>query len=277
MVPSATCGFIWSHSFAINWWGMTKTRILAPFTACVMSGTATWCQQRNYVTYPYLTADISQGNTPQREAYRLKSYLYLISVIDCATCHSPITYHVSGQLVAGQVLDILVLGVDNLWQLPALDQFFVHPHVHHRIETVGGFDIVPNDFGNGWAPGTTRGIKKWGKVEEDPWAVIQKQICAKNLFLAKAPKTYENNVHFWSSSYPVNAFAGFNISISLSLIKIVPKFSIMFAGICCFFFVFVCFDTQQLKRFACFINPSCSYLLHFKIRFKWRNAFYKGF
>lgn len=42
MVPSVMWGFIWSHSLPMNWCGITKTRIFAPLTASVISGTATW-------------------------------------------------------------------------------------------------------------------------------------------------------------------------------------------------------------------------------------------
>lgn len=41
MVPSVMWGLIWSQSLPMNWCGITNTRIFAPLTASVMSGTAT--------------------------------------------------------------------------------------------------------------------------------------------------------------------------------------------------------------------------------------------
>lgn len=63
--------------------------------------------------------------------------------------HLNSTHHVPGQLVARQVFDVLVLGVDDLRQLLPAHRFFVHPHVDHGVEAVGGFHIVPDYFGDG--------------------------------------------------------------------------------------------------------------------------------
>lgn len=62
------------------------------------------------------------------------------------------THHVPGQLVAGQVLDVLVFCVDDLRQLPPVDHFFINPHVDHGVEAVGRFHVVADDLGDGGTP-----------------------------------------------------------------------------------------------------------------------------
>lgn len=62
------------------------------------------------------------------------------------------THHVPGQLVTRQVFDVFIFRVDDLGQLPSIDHLFVNPHVDHGVEAVRRFHIVPDDFGNWWAP-----------------------------------------------------------------------------------------------------------------------------
>lgn len=74
------------------------------------------------------------------------------------------TYHIFGQLVTRQILDIFMLSVDDLRQLLPVYHFFVDPHVHHWVEAVGRFDILPNDFGNGRTPaGSEGGFRQPGR------------------------------------------------------------------------------------------------------------------
>lgn len=68
------------------------------------------------------------------------------------------SYHIPRQLVPWQIFNIFMIRINDLSQLPALDHLFIHPHVHHRIKAVGGFDIVPDDLGNGGAPGEEKGM-----------------------------------------------------------------------------------------------------------------------
>lgn len=42
--------------------------------------------------------------------------------------------------------------VYDLCQLTPLNYLFINPHVDHRVEAVGRFDIVPDDFGDGRTP-----------------------------------------------------------------------------------------------------------------------------
>lgn len=51
MAPSVTWDLICSQTPVMNWCGMTNTRILAPRTASVMSGIATWWTTRCTATF----------------------------------------------------------------------------------------------------------------------------------------------------------------------------------------------------------------------------------
>lgn len=62
------------------------------------------------------------------------------------------THHVLGQFVARQIFDVLMLCVYDLCQLTALNDLLINPHVDHRVEAVGRFDVVPDDFGDGRTP-----------------------------------------------------------------------------------------------------------------------------
>lgn len=70
------------------------------------------------------------------------------------------TYHIPGQLVTREIFDVFVLCIDDLCKLLSIDHFFINPHVHHRVEPVGCFDIVPDYFGNGGAPGGSKGHER---------------------------------------------------------------------------------------------------------------------
>lgn len=65
----------------------------------------------------------------------------------CASSH-----HIGGQLVTRQILDVFMLRVDDLRQLPAVDHLLVDPHIDHCFEAARRLDIVPDYFGNGGAP-----------------------------------------------------------------------------------------------------------------------------
>lgn len=54
--------------------------------------------------------------------------------------------------MAREVLDIFMLCVDDLRQFLPINHFFINPHADHGVEAVGGFDIVPDYFGNGRTP-----------------------------------------------------------------------------------------------------------------------------
>lgn len=62
------------------------------------------------------------------------------------------THHVLGQFVARQIFDVLVFCVYDLCQLTALNDLLINPHVDHRVEAVGCFDVVSDDFGDGRTP-----------------------------------------------------------------------------------------------------------------------------
>lgn len=54
MAPSVTWDLICSQTPVMNWCGMTNTRILAPRTASVMSGIATWWTTRCTATFFFI-------------------------------------------------------------------------------------------------------------------------------------------------------------------------------------------------------------------------------
>lgn len=62
------------------------------------------------------------------------------------------TYHILRYLVSRQVLDILVLLIDDLCQLPSIHHLFKHPHLHRWMKLFVLLNIDPNHAGNSWAP-----------------------------------------------------------------------------------------------------------------------------
>lgn len=52
----------------------------------------------------------------------------------CVHLATKTTHHILGQLLAGQILDVLVLRVDDLRELLALDHLLEDPHPNRRIE-----------------------------------------------------------------------------------------------------------------------------------------------
>lgn len=62
------------------------------------------------------------------------------------------THHIRRQLLAGQVLDVLVRLVDDLGQLLAVDHLLVHVHGDAIVEVRQGLGIGADDLGNCRAP-----------------------------------------------------------------------------------------------------------------------------
>ena len=59
------------------------------------------------------------------------------------------TYNIGGQLVTGQILDVLVLGVDDFSELFTVDNLFVNVHLHFVVEIIEFLYVSTNDLGNG--------------------------------------------------------------------------------------------------------------------------------
>lgn len=56
-----------------------------------------------------------------------------------------------------EVLDVLVLRVNDLSQLPAAHFLLVHPHIDSRVEAAGRPHIVTDDPSDSGAPATIAG------------------------------------------------------------------------------------------------------------------------
>lgn len=165
MAPSARCAFIWSHRLPMNWWGMTKTMTFAPLTASTMSGTASWWQQSENcfkqaedTTLPGRSLTTKAHGTTWAQLYRRAPVAHKQTKSITYWRKYPLkqpdlnTHHVLGQFVARQIFDVLMLCVYDLCQLTALNDLLINPHVDHRVEAVGRFDVVPDDFGDGRTP-----------------------------------------------------------------------------------------------------------------------------
>lgn len=42
----------------------------------------------------------------------------------------PISYHILWKFVSRQVFDVFMLCVDDVSELPTINVFFIHPHLH---------------------------------------------------------------------------------------------------------------------------------------------------
>lgn len=60
--------------------------------------------------------------------------------------------HILGQLVAGQIFNVLVVGVYDLGQLTAIHHLLVHVHFDCLVKFVVALNILANDFGDCGAP-----------------------------------------------------------------------------------------------------------------------------
>ena len=119
-----------SHTLTMNWWGITKMRMSAPFTDSAKSGTANWRRERKYVeTLLYIT-------TP--ESHKCNPRVFV--------------YHIGGQLVAGQIFHILVVVVDDFCEFTSVHRLLEHPHVHCGVEPVILGCVGTHNLGNGRAP-----------------------------------------------------------------------------------------------------------------------------
>lgn len=50
--------------------------------------------------------------------------------------YPPFTYHILWQFVSRQVLDVFMLHVDDVSELPAINVLFKHPHLHCSGKTL---------------------------------------------------------------------------------------------------------------------------------------------
>lgn len=75
-------------------------------------------------------------------------------------------HHVVGYLESREVLDVLVLRVDDLAQLPAVHHLLKNVHLDRVVKLVKVLDVVTNDPGNCGAPETH--THKHKKEQKDP-------------------------------------------------------------------------------------------------------------
>lgn len=62
------------------------------------------------------------------------------------------SHHILRQLVSRQVFDVLMLRVDDVSELPAVNVLFKHPHLHGGGKALQWPGIISNDLCDGWAP-----------------------------------------------------------------------------------------------------------------------------
>lgn len=102
---------------------------------------------------------------------------FLSNKVPDTICHLPsrVPYHILRKLVPGKVLDVLVLGVDDLGQLsPVRQRLLKDPHPDLLVHVVAFLDVGPDDLGDRGPPWMAR-KKKWqnrqrlGKTEQTSW------------------------------------------------------------------------------------------------------------
>lgn len=140
------------------WWGRTKTKISASLVASRRSGTATCNQGKKVRTKVCLTHGQKEKvwSKIQKSNLHLKSYCldqiyrYInLTYCSCQTYRNQSTNHIFWEFDAWQVLDVFMLSVDDLRQLPAINHLFVHVHLNFWVESfLPLHHIFSKNFGN---------------------------------------------------------------------------------------------------------------------------------
>lgn len=146
------------------WWGRTKTKISASLVASRRSGTAT-CNQERKVRTKKVCLSCSQNekgwsNIQTSKLTHISNVIAWIKYTDinlthcsCQTCSNNSTYcstnHIFWEFDAWQVLDVFMLSVDDLRQLPAVNHLLVHVHLNFWVKFfLPLHHIFSKNFGN---------------------------------------------------------------------------------------------------------------------------------